>query len=1738
MATLFDLPSADAHAELKRYWRMPELRIVGRFTPFPNKPYGWFKELRHPVTGRTLRVPDATTAIDAFMLSPLDQTEQVLEAGQWYHFELEITEHTERPKPQALFKAVPKSALKIEPQLADIIAEQQQNALTARLTRHEKATGPANDLLAMRKAQVVPAWQWQLRKKEVQAALEKRTNLGEFAEEFISSMLSTVTARLATASERMFWELLQNADDKPEIKSSTSNVTFRLLDNYLLFLHNGQPFTLADVHAIAHGANGRKQEEENMTGYKGIGFKSVFDKSTAVYILSGGYSFRFKPEPHENPDEVPWQVWPRWTELYEYPEEILAHAPFFQSVASSVAIGLQMGSEQINQYEELLPSAFARPTFLLFLRAVRTVRLEGRVNSLVLRRQEGASPNETELWAGKEREKFWRQDFTVTVPEATREMAEAEKHMPPSLKRARTITITLAAPLTAEGPLPIAAEDSILYCYLPTTDSSYQLPALVNADFLTDPSREQVLPEKEWNNFIFEELGKLWPNWLASLLKKRPEWVGSVYQLLPRLHTGLKLNANQQHFNTGFKASLAGDAFIQTARGTLVKTSEAVLDVAGLAGVLPGLYTKSLQGEKQQVAAAATNALVKHSEMLELTKITQTDVIAALNQPQTASGYSPAAAVDLLMHLQSSNDTEFLAELKTCTWLFDQHGKPLAPNAAGQFGVVDEEPDADMPYYASLRYLHAVLQRALRNNQTLREWFEAQFPALTALTRARAIEVLGARLGGGQVTPEEAPSVANYLYKLHVAGELKLAGTESVLSKLPVRTKAGPWLPIGQTYIADFYQPGYPLESLAAELGQDKFSFVAKDYCTEAEARAWGEFWGKMGAKRPVAGELLIGKLLPLLATNQLAEDSHDALAKFALQLYSNATRGELDSHWPKLGVLRLRTKSGTRLPMTDCLKWETYPEVPALLNQLLPQGLPKMLAVDYATSTQVPIAVVKQFLADATAKPAATTLSIIKEGIEYLTSAGSPATIAESVRVVHLLAKEASEGTLPAALKSTLVHLPLFLKNGETLAAGRCYLGTEYEPQVDIEKLRGGAEKAVVSADYLKDAPTLAYIKSFLTDWLKTKEKFEPVWHPEVSIHKSALAPLMEPYWNYVKSQNATLNDQTIQFNNLLVVNHIELVKNDAVAAQFAAALTAPWEGKPEELALPTYQISGKPSVLPISPWLDYNKGICLNPKVGKLPIKGDRYLSKSLREEAPKSAWVSMHSYGSASIERYWGLETELTLAERLEAFEDRILTLKQQASTDKEKTKREFERLALPLLAFFTQPLKDVSLPPWRDKLSWLAADGSWHKLSELYWLNSDAERYFSTTSSKLVLRIAGQISKLNNFCVALGVSIVMLDDFQQEIPDGGGENQSAVVQQQAKQNQLMRLLVHQRLAYDNLEQISTMENQLMALTFLKVPAVQLVCSRIPGYVVPVEARCIADPSSKTFYFSGTLLNTWRHYEQLGKFISKQLLYDCSPLILADLLRARNNTELRGYLEDAVWLVPDWLKAPEAQPQSASVKAENEPAANPETTADEFAADDDSTLDFDGDGGASVVTGSDLSEDKRKAYQREAREALEDWLGENGYKQANAAMDEASIMRNVYHAATDSTWQIVVKSYRNGILYINPNEWITLAGENSFLLLYKPAKGKVKAAAFELVRNLSEVLQRNPNIIVRMANTDPRAELNELTVLAEKYRLSKSFKYIFDSISNKPFDFELEVNENPTEPLADQGGDINID
>ena len=135
--------------------------------------------------------------------------------------------------------------------------------------------------------------------------------------------LSLLSSGIYTEEERFVYELLQNAIDAfVDVKEESLKIRIELRDNYLLFMHNGAAFTETDIEGLSDVGNGSKTTNAKKVGYKGIGFKSVFMKSTQVFVKSGSYCFKFDKEdsinymPSEMPDgklspeDIPWQIIP------------------------------------------------------------------------------------------------------------------------------------------------------------------------------------------------------------------------------------------------------------------------------------------------------------------------------------------------------------------------------------------------------------------------------------------------------------------------------------------------------------------------------------------------------------------------------------------------------------------------------------------------------------------------------------------------------------------------------------------------------------------------------------------------------------------------------------------------------------------------------------------------------------------------------------------------------------------------------------------------------------------------------------------------------------------------------------------------------------------------------------------------------------------------------------------------------------------------------------------------------------------------------------------------------------------------------------------------------------------------------------------------------------------------------------------------------------------------------------
>jgi HSP90 family molecular chaperone len=108
-----------------------------------------------------------------------------------------------------------------------------------------------------------------------------------------ANSLILLSSGIYTEEERFVFELLQNAVDAHNEESELLNVRMIINDNYFIFMHNGDAFSERDIEGLCDVGNGNKMKDVKKIGYKGIGFKSVFMRSTDVTVLSGDYCFKF-----------------------------------------------------------------------------------------------------------------------------------------------------------------------------------------------------------------------------------------------------------------------------------------------------------------------------------------------------------------------------------------------------------------------------------------------------------------------------------------------------------------------------------------------------------------------------------------------------------------------------------------------------------------------------------------------------------------------------------------------------------------------------------------------------------------------------------------------------------------------------------------------------------------------------------------------------------------------------------------------------------------------------------------------------------------------------------------------------------------------------------------------------------------------------------------------------------------------------------------------------------------------------------------------------------------------------------------------------------------------------------------------------------------------------------------------------------------------------------------------------
>lgn len=476
----------------------------------------------------------------------------------------------------------------------------------------------------------------------------------------IAHLLNEVGENLYTGKKRMFYELLQNADDS----SADMGVQFSVETDgdYLIIAHDGRSFNQNDFDSIISAARSTKSASRKKTGYKGIGFKSVFTNTSKVLIKTGGYYFSFDSNHSKYQDfkefyfdvakkntpesqreflltydkeyrdfqgarDIPWQLLPIWEETI--PIEL--QETLFNTNAN-VAIAIKKNSIDIMQVEESIKEILRNPIFMLFLRHAKRVQYQtnGEYETVTKRIHKGVVKITSSL-SGKEKNKAEYELSEVTnvevsdssfnacgiplrkgkelipgheMPSEILEQYNREDpdgqvsrvEVPDRIASATETTITFAAQIVKGRVCPLENNVKSLYAYLPLEEKELTFRLYVNADFVPTSDREGVQSNNPWNWFLFYNIGKK----LVGEVAKYATIKNTNY--LNLLQDKLFDNESSplaSHFNRGYKEALLEESFILGEDLQKHKQSEIVIDKTGLSQIVGSMVFYQITGTKR-----------------------------------------------------------------------------------------------------------------------------------------------------------------------------------------------------------------------------------------------------------------------------------------------------------------------------------------------------------------------------------------------------------------------------------------------------------------------------------------------------------------------------------------------------------------------------------------------------------------------------------------------------------------------------------------------------------------------------------------------------------------------------------------------------------------------------------------------------------------------------------------------------------------------------------------------------------------------------------------------------------------------------------------------------------------------------------------------------------------------------------------------------------------------------------
>ena len=667
--------------------------------------------------------------------------------------------------------------------------------------------------------------------------------------------LMQLSSGIYTEEERFIFELLQNAVDSYDEKANgilTINITIE--GDYLVFMHNGAVFSSRDIEGICDIGNGNKTKDTKKIGYKGIGFKSVFMRSTCVTVETGEYCFKFDKEYWDG-------FWENhWNETYGTKSEEKTYLMPWQIIPIETKAPISIDTSKYNvityikitntsSLEKKIIKLLSNSQFLLFLRC-RNIQMTLVSHKEILADvNKMCTDNIIVLSSNGKEDSRWL-TYTnpeVDVPSELYDDIKADINTPQKLKDAKTFDLSFAIRIDNNNKIKsIDKDDAVVYTYLPTSFKfgNKGFPFLVNANFITDAGRQQLHKDSVWNKLIFSKIPSEYLNWMKEISST----YSNYYEVLPQKSYGNN-NTLEEIFTSEMEKAIKNIAFIPRASDakTKVLVSSAVMDRMGLSeAISKHLLTTHINRvyNKNYSEKDFINPIWKGFKLLEDYGVFIFDKqkLKALFEDKNAfDNINPSLDVKLIdflfeYYLQNRSEQEDLAAvLQDTRFLLDEKGNLSCPH--GLFFPSQYKERNELAEEAV--FLHNEINEHLDKNKQEFKWIsQLGVEELTDITFIQ--DVICER---GYITEENSIEVTRFLFETNLKHNIFDEISDYYLSRLKFLTKQGKLEYASNLYLGSKYKPEVDIEPCF-----DGDIFVSEEYCNNGiYISEWRLFLQKIG---------------------------------------------------------------------------------------------------------------------------------------------------------------------------------------------------------------------------------------------------------------------------------------------------------------------------------------------------------------------------------------------------------------------------------------------------------------------------------------------------------------------------------------------------------------------------------------------------------------------------------------------------------------------------------------------------------------------------------------------------------------------------------------------------------------------------------------------------------------------------------------------------------------------------